>query len=128
MTMTRREFLRNTGLAAAYLALPAWLSACQRGSAPAAGPLATPQTWDDPQPGAHADVVHLLNRITYGPRPGEVERVASIGWDVFLEQQLNPAQIDDAALDKRLQQFSTLAMSSADLFASYPLKSQPGPR
>src|ERR687884_207284 len=30
MTMTRREFLRNTGLAAAYLALPAWLSACQR--------------------------------------------------------------------------------------------------
>ncbi len=128
MPMTRREFLRNTGLAAAYLALPAWLSACQRGSAPAAESLAAPQTWDDPQPGAHADIVHLLNRITYGPRPGEVERVAAIGWDAFLEQQLNPDQIDDAALDARLKQFPTLTMSSAELFASYPPKGKPGPR
>src|SRR5215207_5113424 len=112
MTMTRREFLRSTGLAAAYMALPAWLSACQRGSAPVAAPLATPQTWDDPQPGAHADIVHLLNRITYGPRPGEVERVAAIGWEAFLEQQLDPAQIDDAALDTRLKQFATLTISS----------------
>jgi len=128
MPMTRREFLRNTGLAAGYLALPAWLSACQRGSAPAAESLAAPQTWDDPQPGAHADIVHLLNRITYGPRPGEVERVAAIGWDAFLEQQLNPDQIDDAALDERLKQFPTLTMSSAELFASYPPKGKPGPR
>src|SRR5215207_2619445 len=102
MTMTRREFLRTTGLAAAYLVLPAWLSACQRDAAPAAAPLATPQTWDDPQPGAHADVAHLLNRITYGPRPGEVERVAAIGCDAFLERQLAPDQIDDAALERRL--------------------------
>src|SRR5687768_15340741 len=128
MTMTRREFFRNTGLAAAYLALSAWLSACRRGSAPAAAPLATSQTWADPQPGAHADVVHLLNRITYGPRPGEVERVAAIGWEAFLEQQLNPMRLDDAALDKRLRQFATLTMSSAELFASYPQKGKPGPR
>ena len=128
MTMTRREFLRNTGLAAAYLALPAWLSACQRGSAPAAAPLAAPEAWADLQPGAHADIVHLLNRITYGPRPGEVERVAAIGWDEFLKQQLNPEQIDDAVLDERLKQFATLTMSSAELFDSYPQKGKPGPR
>src|SRR3954463_2281555 len=126
MTMTRREFLRNSGLAATYLALPAWLSACQRGSAPAAAPLAMPQTWDDPQEGAHADIVHLLNRITYGPRPGEVKRVAAIGWDAFLEQQLNPKQIDDAALDARLRQFATLTLSSAELFANYPQKGKLG--
>src|SRR5215211_2532359 len=105
MTMTRREFLRSTGLAAAYLALPAWLSACQRTSAPVAAPLATPQTWAEPQPGAHAEIVHLLSRITYGPRPGEVERAAAIGWDAFLEQQLHPEQIDDTALDERLKLF-----------------------
>ena len=81
MTMTRREFLRTTGLAAAYLALPAWLSACQYGSASVATPLVAPQTWADPQPGAHPTIVHLLNRITYGPRPGDVERVAAIGWE-----------------------------------------------
>ena len=128
MTMTRREFFRTTGLAAVYMALPAWLSACQRDAAPAAAPLATPQTWDDPQPGAHADVVHLLNRITYGPRPGEVERIAALGWEGFLEQQLAPDQIDDAALERRLAAFKTLPMSSAELFAQYPQKGQPGPR
>src|SRR5262245_21109044 len=128
MTITRREFLRSSGLAAAYLALPAWLSACARDAAPAAATLATPQAWDDPQPGAHPDIVHLLSRITYGARPGEVERVAALGWDAFLEQQLNPEQIDDAALERRLESFPTLAMSSADLLASYPRKSQPGPR
>src|SRR5262249_957297 len=128
MTMTRREFLRTTGIAAAYLALPAWLSACQSAAAPAAATLATPQAWDDPQPGAHPEIVHLLNRITYGPRPGEVERAAALGWDALLEQQLNPEQIDESALERRLDAFATLTMSSAELLASYPQKGAPGPR
>ena len=128
MTTTRRQFLRNTGLAAAYLALPAWLSACQRGSVSTGMALANPATWDDPQPGAQADIVHLLNRITYGPRPGEVGRVAQIGWDAFLNQQLNPETIDDSALEKRLAPFQTLTMSSADLYAQYPPKGNPGPQ
>jgi uncharacterized protein (DUF1800 family) len=129
MTITRREFFRTTGLAAAYLALPAWLSACRRdAAAPAAATLATPQAWDDPQPAPHPQIVHLLNRITYGPRSGEVARVAALGWDAFLEQQLAPDQIDDAALDRRLAAFETLSMSSADQFERYPQKGQPGPR
>jgi uncharacterized protein (DUF1800 family) len=128
MTISRRQFLRNTGLAAAYLALPAWLSACQRDAAPVAIPLAQPETWDDPQPGAHPEIVHLLNRVTYGPRPGEVERVAQLGWEAFLEQQLDPDQIDDSALDARLAQFTTLTMTNAERFAAYPMKGQPGPR
>jgi len=128
MTITRRQFLRNTGLAAAYLALPAWLIACQRAGSPAAAALAQPAVWDDQQPGAHPEIVHLLSRITYGPRPGEVERAAAIGWDAFLEQQLNPEQIDDAALDERLTQFETLTISNADLLQSYPRKGKPGPQ
>lgn len=128
MTMTRREFLRNSGLAAAYLALPAWLGACARDTAPAGAALATPQAWGDSQPGAHADIAHLLSRITYGPRPGEVERAAALGWDAVLEQQLRPEQIDDTALERRLAAFKTLTMSSAELFEQYPQKGQPGPR
>jgi uncharacterized protein (DUF1800 family) len=128
MTITRRQFLRNTGLAAAYVALPAWLVACQRAGAPAAAALAQPAVWDDVQPGAHPEIVHFLNRITYGPRPGEVERVVAIGWDAFLEQQLNPDQIDDAVLNERLAQFETLTLSNADLLQSYPPKGKPGPQ
>lgn len=119
--VTRRQFLRNTGLAAVYLALPAWLNACARSSAPAAEQqLAQPETWSDAQPGAHPEVVHLLNRITYGPRPGEVERVAAAGWEAFLDRQLHPESIDDSALERRLAPFKTLAMSNAELLAAYP--------
>ena len=126
---SRRQFLRNSGLAAVYLALPAWLTACSRGdAAPAAQRLVQPEVWDDPQPGAHPEIVHLLNRITYGPRPGEVEQVARSGWDAFLDRQLHPEQIDDSALDDRLKEFKTLTMSSADLFDAYPPKGMPGPR
>lgn len=128
MTISRRKFLRGTGLAAAYLALPAWLSACQRSGAAAGAPLADPTTWADPPTTPQADIVHLLNRITYGPRPGDVERVAELGWDAFVDQQLHPEAIDDAALGVRLAQYKTLTASSADLFAQYPLKGALGPR
>src|SRR5262245_61083704 len=128
MAIARRQFLRNSGLAAAYLVLPAWLSACQRNRAPAAAQLAQPESWDDRQVGAHPEIVHLLNRITYGPRPGQVAQVAQIGWDAFLAQQLDPETIDDSAVDARLAQFATLTMSSAELFANYSPMGQPGPR
>ena len=39
------------------------------------------------------DVAHLLNRIAFGPRPGDVERVQSIGVEAYLQQQLHPAPI-----------------------------------
>ena len=60
--------------------------------------------------------------------PARSSASAAIGWDAFLEQQLNPEQIDDAALDERLKQFPTLTISSAELFESYPQKGKPGPR
>jgi uncharacterized protein (DUF1800 family) len=129
MNISRRQFLRNTGLAAVYLTLPAWLGACSHGAAvPAGQRLAQPETWDDLRPGAHPDIVHLLNRITYGPRPGEVELVAQTGWDAFLDQQLHPEQIDDSALEAQLAQFKTLTMNNAQLIEAYPPKGQPGPR
>jgi uncharacterized protein (DUF1800 family) len=134
MPLSRRQFLRSTGLAAAYMALPGWLAACARGAAaPAAQQIATPEAWGDlptapdSEP-ATAAIVHLLSRITYGPRPGEVARVGQLGWDAFIEQQLHPEQIDDSALDARLAPFKTLAMSSVDLLANYPRQGQPGPR
>jgi uncharacterized protein (DUF1800 family) len=128
MTLTRRQFLRGSGLAAAYLTLPAWLGACQRDSAPAALPLATLDVWGDARSGAHPEIAHLLSRITYGARPGEIERVAQIGWDAFLDRQLEPSAIDDTGLEARLAPFKTLTMRSADLIAAYPPKLAPGPR
>jgi uncharacterized protein (DUF1800 family) len=63
---------------------------------------------------------HALNRLTFGPRPGEVDRVASMGVANWIEQQLNPGKIDDRALDARLSGFRTLRMDSKELVQNFP--------
>jgi hypothetical protein len=49
-------------------------------------------------------VLHALNRLTFGPRPGDVAAVESIGLTTWFENQLNPSKIDDSALQARLAQ------------------------
>lgn len=65
-------------------------------------------------------ILHVLNRITYGPRPGDVERVKAMGLQKFIEQQLNPAAIDDAAADNRVKHLEVFNMSTSEVFAKYP--------
>jgi uncharacterized protein (DUF1800 family) len=67
--------------------------------------------------------VHVLNRLAFGARPGDVERVMKVGVENYIEQQLNPSKIDDAALASRLERLPTLGMSNSELLAKYP---QPG--
>jgi len=69
-------------------------------------------------------ILHALNRLAYGPRPGDVERVRQIGLAKWIEQQLNPNSIDDKALDARLQDYPTLRMSAAKLIDEYPRPKQ----
>lgn len=131
MTTTRRQFLQTSGLAAAYLALPAWLSACGR-SGTAAVPLADAQAWaaDASTSIAGADPLplHLLQRLGYGPAPGDLARVVALGADAFIAEQLHPEQIDDAATTALLAGLETLSLSSAELLANYPRGTKPGPR
>src|SRR5262252_9443045 len=42
-------------------------------------------------------ILHALNRLAYGPRPGDIERVRQTGLAKWIEQQLNPNSIDDKA-------------------------------
>jgi uncharacterized protein (DUF1800 family) len=72
-------------------------------------------------------VQHALNRLAYGPRPGDVERVKQLGLAKWIEQQLNPKSIDDRAVEARLEQYPTLAMSTAQLMAEYPNPKQAAP-
>jgi len=68
----------------------------------------------------HQRSIHALNRLTFGPRPGDVDRVAAIGVDKWIDQQLNPNKIDDSALDSRLAQFRTLKMQPKEMLANFP--------
>jgi uncharacterized protein (DUF1800 family) len=65
-------------------------------------------------------VIHALNRLAFGPRPGDVERVRTMGLEKWIQQQLKPDSIDDSATAKRLEQYSTLAKSTSQLMDAYP--------
>ncbi len=65
----------------------------------------------------HKRIVHALNRLTFGPRPGDIERVSAVGLDKWIDQQLHPEKIDDSSLDARLAQFPTLQMSTEQIVA-----------
>ncbi len=68
-------------------------------------------------------ILHVLNRLGFGARPGDVERVKAMGVDKYIELQLNPEKIDDSASEAKLQNLETLRMSNAELYEKYP---QPG--
>ncbi len=65
-------------------------------------------------------ILQLLNRITFGPRPGDVESVRQVGLDAFLDQQLHPERIDDSAVESKLAALPTLSMSTEELLENYP--------
>jgi hypothetical protein len=65
-------------------------------------------------------VLHALNRLTFGPRPGDVASVQAMGLDRWFEMQLNPGKIDDAALESRLAEYPALRMSLEALEKKYP--------
>lgn len=66
-----------------------------------------------------ARAVHLLNRIAYGPRPGDVELVLRTGVDRFLELQLRPEDIPDSAAAAYLARLDVLRMSARELGRVY---------
>src|SRR5467141_1452210 len=69
-------------------------------------------------------ILHALNRLAYGSRPGDLEHVRQMGLAKWIEQQLNPNSIDDKAMEARLQDYPTLHMSTAKLIDEYPQPKQ----
>ena len=70
--------------------------------------------------GEQRRALHALNRLTFGPRPGDVQRVAAMGVDRWIDLQLHPEKINDDGLDAHLQTFRTLRMSSKELAEDFP--------
>jgi len=64
--------------------------------------------------------LHALNRLTFGPRPGDVQQVMAMGVDQWIDLQLHPKQIDDSGLDARLEPLRTLRMSTKEIAEDFP--------
>src|SRR5690348_4918116 len=73
-----------------------------------------------PQMDERQRALHALNRLTFGPRPGDVDRVSAMGVDKWIDQQLHPEKIDDTAIEARLQPLRTLKMSTRAMIEQFP--------
>jgi uncharacterized protein (DUF1800 family) len=62
---------------------------------------------------------HVLSRLAFGPRPGDVAKVRALGADKWIDQQLKPEAIDDRAAIDALKRYTTLNASTRDIAAAY---------
>jgi uncharacterized protein (DUF1800 family) len=65
-------------------------------------------------------ILHVLNRLGYGGRPGDVERVRSMGVEAYINQQLQPTKISDSLADAKVRHLETLNMTTAELYEKFP--------
>ena len=65
-------------------------------------------------------ILHVLNRLGFGARPGDVERVKAMGLQKYIDQQLDPKSIDDSALDAKVKGLDVFNLSTSEIFAKYP--------
>jgi len=64
-------------------------------------------------------VIHMLNRITFGPRPGDLERVMKIGWQKYLAEQLHPEHISDEVVGTKLKELESIRLDNRELANNY---------
>ena len=63
---------------------------------------------------------HALERLSYGPRPGDIDRVSSMGVQTWIDQQLHPNSIAlPATLLRKIDSFDTLRMTPVELSRTY---------
>ena len=72
--------------------------------------------------------LHALNRLAFGPRPGDVERIKKLGLEKWIDAQLHPDSLDDRTLDTRLEDYPALKLSTAELVERYPNAQQAAKR
>lgn len=60
-------------------------------------------------------ILHVLNRLGFGPRPGDVERVKKMGLKNYIDEQLNPEKIKDDAVEAKTAGFDSLKVSGLEI-------------
>ncbi|MEO8217815.1 MAG: DUF1800 family protein, partial [Acidobacteriota bacterium] len=63
--------------------------------------------------------LHVLNRLGFGARPGDVDRVLAMGLDRYIDEQLHPERIADVRSESLLAKFPTLTLSAADTWDQF---------
>src|SRR5580704_15759395 len=78
-----------------------------------------PASFSGPLPLDARAATHLLNRTTFGPRPGDIERVQAMSLRAYLEEQLHPEAIADESVQPRLALLTALTLSPRSFATDY---------
>lgn len=65
-------------------------------------------------------ILHALNRLGFGARPGQIEQIEQLGLEKWIQAQLRPESIPDPVVDARLAQYRSLGLSAKELLDQYP--------
>jgi uncharacterized protein (DUF1800 family) len=87
---------------------------------PAAAPARPVATATAPSVSGERQIIHALSRLTYGARPGDVERVRAMGVSAWIDRQLRPRTVDDSATDRALVELTTLRMPISEALREFP--------
>src|SRR5260370_14552640 len=126
-----------SGLLAASISVAfAWAEPRKRTEEPSAAPIpASPETAAAPKGNAHPQfagklpitelneqeaILHALNRLGFGPWPGEVEQVEKTGLENWIQAQLHPETMRDSTVEARLAAYSAFSLSATSLLYQYP--------
>ena len=63
---------------------------------------------------------HVLNRMSFGARPGQIDQITEMGWENWAREQLNPASIENERVDSYMRsEHGWAQMSMGDIFRAY---------
>ena len=115
---TRREFVRTIGIGTAGIGL----LGCEHtsDSLSALLPEDMPEHLQPPNSSAIDEATHVLNRLTWGPRPGDRERIITSGIDAWLEQQLDFESIDDARCNWKTASIESVHEPIGEMYEYHP--------
>ncbi len=105
------------GVLAILLAAPIGVEA--QSAAPPKTPTSRSETPEARELPADQQVIHALTRLTFGPRPGDLQEVRAMGLDKWIDRQLHPERIDDSRLDAFVARYPTINRSQDDLLRQY---------
>jgi uncharacterized protein (DUF1800 family) len=90
------------------------------GSGAAAAPLVVVSPTEPREQTADQQVQQVLNRLAFGPRPGDVAKVRALGVDRWIALQLAPERIDDHRMDSIVAtSYEGLDRPTSDIVADY---------
>ena len=114
MKTTRRQVIQAAALSSGAVAL----SGCERviSTITSATSVGVPDHLKSSESLEIDPEFHLLSRAAFGPWPGDLQRVKDMGRESWIEEQLNPDSISDAACDFRAERFNTLFVRPAEAY------------